>query len=59
MKKAIKLISKLLVFASAFGAIYFVAKKYLEKKGIEDANKVQYVSFNSKDDEFISEEVSA
>ncbi len=56
-KKVMKVVSIILSVAAVFGAVYVFVEKYLNKKSIEADNKVRFASFNSEDDEFISEEI--
>ncbi|MEG1180233.1 MAG: hypothetical protein RR911_05965 [Oscillospiraceae bacterium] len=56
-KKFLKIFSIILSIAAVAGVVYLFVERYLNRKSIESDNKVQYVSFNSEDDEFIAEPV--
>ena len=54
-KKIMKIVSIIMSIAAVVGVVYVLKEKYLNKKSIEADNKVRFVSFNSENDEFISE----
>jgi|GEM_PF-2782368 len=55
-KKVMKILSIVLSLAAVAGVVYVFVQRYLNNKSIEADNKLQYVSFDSENDEFISEE---
>ncbi len=57
-KKVMKVLSVVLSIAAAAGLVYVFVQRYLNNRSIEVDNKLQYNSFNSEDDDFISEEIA-
>ncbi|NCC87741.1 MAG: hypothetical protein EOM05_07730 [Clostridia bacterium] len=55
-KKVMKILSIVLSIAAAVGVVYVFVQRYLNNRSIEADNKLQYASFGSENDEFISEE---
>lgn len=56
-KKFLKVVAIIVSLVSFAGVVYYVGKKFIEKKCLDDVDKVKYVSFGSENDEFVSEEV--
>ncbi len=57
-KKIMKVAAVILSIAAAAGVVYVFVQRYLNNRSIEIDNKLQYTSFGSEDDEFISEEIA-
>lgn len=55
-KKVMKILSIVLAIAAAAGVVYVFVQRFLNNRSIEADNKLQYASFGSENDEFISEE---